>query len=130
MKKARLMFGCLGNGLTVCDRSREEGGDYKHVAHIDPCGAVRLYDRSIQPDDLAQINAHASAMAGEFKEWFLRQRRDYVLDMLNNRLNVGQFLLVFHDDKIAEKSMEDIYQTYIRYVCMNDQRRMPETVSA
>jgi hypothetical protein len=32
--KENLMFAHFGNGLSVCDRNREEHGDYMTVAHI------------------------------------------------------------------------------------------------
>ena len=63
MKKVDLMFCCLGNGVTVCDRSRLEHGDYKTVAHIDPCGAVKLYDGTLPPEALEKIDGHAAAQA-------------------------------------------------------------------
>lgn len=34
ISKEDLMFGHLGNGVTICDRLREEHGDYLKIAHI------------------------------------------------------------------------------------------------
>ena len=126
MKNVDLMFGFLGNGVTVCDRSRQEHGDYKTVAHIDPCGAVRLYDEKLPADAVKKINDHASTQARNFKHGFIHLGRAAVLDTLNDILNVGQFLIVFHEDGIAGKSVEEIYQAYIKYVCLNGNRTMPE----
>lgn len=120
-----LMFGCLGNGVTVCDRSREEHGDYKHIAHIDPCGAVMFYEQSTPPEIRQQVFNHATALAADFRDMFLRQRKHEALSALNNRLNIGQFLSVFCQDNIAEKSMEDIYAAYIKAVCAGGRRTMP-----
>ena len=125
MRKYDLMFGCLGNGITVCDRSREEHGDYKTIAHIDPCGAVQFYEGSMPPDVRTKILNHAGILASDFRDMFLRLRREQALDMLNDRLNVGQFLLVFQEGKIYEKSMEEIYQSYINSVCRGGRRVMP-----
>ena len=125
MKPIDLMFACLGNGVTVCDRSRQEYGDYKTVAHIDPCGAVKIYDDKLPADALSRINEHAAAQARNFKHGFVHLPKPAALEMLGDLLNIGQFLIVFHQDNIAEKGMEEIYQTYIEYVCKNMKRTMP-----
>ncbi len=43
MKNFDLFLGCLGNGITVCNKAVSEHGDYKRVAHISPAGNIRLY---------------------------------------------------------------------------------------
>jgi len=54
LKPFDLMFGCLGNGITVCDRNREEQGDYKKVAHIQtPECTITWYMKRL-PDDVRQ----------------------------------------------------------------------------
>lgn len=35
----------MGNGLSVCDKSKEVNGDYKNVAHISPTRTVQFYGR-------------------------------------------------------------------------------------
>ena len=47
--------GYLGNGLTVWDKSREEHGDYKTIAHIGETGEVTIYDKQIPSEILKQI---------------------------------------------------------------------------
>jgi hypothetical protein len=47
--------GYLGNGLTVWDRSREEHGDYKTIAHIGETGEVTIYDKQMPSEILKQI---------------------------------------------------------------------------
>lgn len=32
--RANLFVGCIGNGMTYCDRTQEEHGDYKKIAHL------------------------------------------------------------------------------------------------
>ena len=46
-KKFDLFMGCLGNGLTVCNKAVMENGDYKMVAHISPAGNIKFYVSSI-----------------------------------------------------------------------------------
>lgn len=45
MKKENfeLFLGCLGNGITVCNKSVEENGAYKTIAHIAECGKITWY---------------------------------------------------------------------------------------
>lgn len=129
MRNYDLMYGWLGNGVTVFDLSREEHGDYKTVAHIDPCGAVMFYE-TVPPEIRSRIFGHAAPIAEQFKTAFLRQRKEKALDALNNRLNIGQFLSVFCQDNIAEKSTEEIYAAYIKAVCAGGRRTMPEPVPA
>jgi len=61
MTRSDLFLGCLGNGITVCDKSREEYGDYKRIAHIRESGIIKWYiDSSTLPADvLGAIISHA-----------------------------------------------------------------------
>lgn len=45
--KYDLMYGHLGNGVTVSNRLVEEHGDYKTVAHISPERQVKFYDDAL-----------------------------------------------------------------------------------
>ena len=126
--KYDLMFGSLGNGTTVFNRAREEYGDYATLAHIDDCGAVIWYvnTKKLPPYVLEDVNKRAAAQARNFKHGFMHLPKSAALDMLRDMLNIGQFLIEFQDGKIHEKSMEEIYQAYIKYVCKNGRRMMPE----
>ena len=44
-------MGCLGNGITVCNKAVEENGDYKVIAHI------------------ARIEHDADAMNANWEKW-------------------------------------------------------------
>lgn len=122
-----LMFACLGNGITVCNRARKVGGDYPSIAHIDNCGAIRYYmDANKLPQYAREdINNQAATQARNFKHGFLHLPKYDALKMLDEILNVGQFRIVFQDRNIAETSMEEIYNTYIDYTCRNSKRTMP-----
>lgn len=37
-EKFELFMGCLGNGITVCNKAVMEHGDYKYIAHIRETG--------------------------------------------------------------------------------------------
>lgn len=69
-KKFELWFGCLGNGITVCNSAVMEHGDFKHIAHIQPYGKIKLYVKKdyIPTEDLK----HIYDMAEKEKEEFLK----------------------------------------------------------
>jgi hypothetical protein len=57
-----LGFGHLGNGITVFDRSREEHGDYKKVAHISAHynkHEIKYYDKKLSSSAKKQIKKAA-----------------------------------------------------------------------
>ncbi|WP_230201895.1 hypothetical protein [Bacteroides neonati] len=55
-----LMFGHLGNGVTVCDRLREENGDYLTVAHISYERGVTYY-KTVSEEGKQRIERFAQA---------------------------------------------------------------------
>ena len=65
MKKFELFMGCLGNGVTVCNKAVIENGDYKHIAHIAECGKITWYvnpSTYVPGDALLRIEHDADAM--------------------------------------------------------------------
>lgn len=60
-----LNYGCLGNGVTAWR------GDYRDVAHIDPCGAYKLYTR-VSRKELASIEDMARMEGSDFTEYWNR----------------------------------------------------------
>ena len=69
MAKFELFMGCLGNGLTVCNKAVMEHGDYKQIAHISPAGNLKWYIpiKSVPGDALLRIEHTADAMCHNFK---------------------------------------------------------------
>ena len=69
MANFELFMGCLGNGLTVCNKSVMEHGDYKQIAHISPAGNIKWYIpvSSVPGPDLLRIEHTADAMYHNFK---------------------------------------------------------------
>lgn len=57
--KEDLMFCSMGNGITVCDRNREEHCDYKTVAHIGYNRDVTCYDRKMSQEAVDCIERFA-----------------------------------------------------------------------
>lgn len=57
--KEDLMFGSLGNGITVADRNQEEHNDYKTVAHIAYNRDITYYDKKMTPEAMKSIEYYA-----------------------------------------------------------------------
>lgn len=69
MKNFELFMGCLGNGLTICNKAVMEHGDYKQIAHISPAGNIKWYVPCgyIPGPDLLRIEHTADSMYHNFK---------------------------------------------------------------
>ena len=93
-KKFELWFGCLGNGVTVCNSAVMEHGDFKHIAHIQPYGKVKLYVEKdyIPTEDLKRIYDMAEKEKVSFLELWnklpLIKRYEAMLD----HLSINEFL--------------------------------------
>ena len=60
--KFELFMGCLGNGITVCNKAVMEHGDYKQIAHISDNGKIKYYvsEGYIPADDMRRIEQTAA----------------------------------------------------------------------
>jgi len=69
MANFELFMGCLGNGLTVCNKAVMEHNDYKQIAHISPAGNIKWYVPVgyVPGPDLLRIEHTADAMYHNFK---------------------------------------------------------------
>ncbi len=75
MARARtfeLFMGCLGNGITVCNKAVMENGDYKQIAHISPRGKITWYVKpDYTPDDAkGSIESTAASEKMKYDAWF------------------------------------------------------------
>lgn len=88
MKKFELFMGCLGNGVTVCNKAVMENGDYKYIAHIAPCGKITWYANpcNIPGDALLRIEHEADTMHANFENWLnsmtLFKQYEKLIDMV------------------------------------------------
>lgn len=75
MKNFELFMGCLGNGLTICNKAVMEHGDYKQIAHISTAGNIKWYIpvSSVPDPDLLRIEHTADAMYHNFKSALERE---------------------------------------------------------
>lgn len=69
-RKFELWMGCLGNGVTVCNKAVEEHGDYKMVAHISSEGTIfwRVKEDYTPPEARAKIEAEAAHLRDEHEK--------------------------------------------------------------
>ena len=70
MKKFELFMGCLGNGITVCNKAVTEHGDYKKIAHISEHGHIKFYvsENYIPEDAMQKIKKTAEICKFDFLE--------------------------------------------------------------
>lgn len=71
-RKFELFMGCLGNGITVCNKAVMEHGDYKHVAHISPEGKITWYvsENYIPEAERMKIKETAEQSKIAYEKWF------------------------------------------------------------
>ena len=72
MGNFKLWFGCLGNGVTVCNSVVQNNGEFKHIAHISPEGKIKLYvsENYIPNDAMQKIEAMAISEKEKFLEYW------------------------------------------------------------
>ncbi len=73
-KPFELFGGCLGNGVTVCNKAVIERGDYKIIAHISNKGEIEWYIKNpetyVPEEDMEKIHGWAySARKTFLDEW-------------------------------------------------------------
>lgn len=65
-------MGCLGNGVTVCNKAALENSDYKTIAHIAECGKITWYvnpSSYVPGDALLKIEHCADAQREKWEKW-------------------------------------------------------------
>lgn len=84
-KRFELFMGCLGNGITVCNKAAMEGGDFKRVAHISPEGEVTWY---VAPgyapfEAVERIRREADLQRNKYEVWWqsLSPEKRYELEL-------------------------------------------------
>ena len=73
MRKFELFMGCLGNGITVCNKAVGENGHYKQIAHIAECGKIKWYVNPatyIPGPELLKIEHTANVQGEKWEKWF------------------------------------------------------------
>ena len=109
MKKFELFIGCLGNGLTVCNKAVEENGDYKTIAHIAECGKITWYvnpSTYVPGDALLRIEHDADAMHANFEKWLDSMPKTMQYEKLVDMVPLNIFLYVSNLGGGIERKIE------------------------
>ncbi len=129
---SNLMFGGLGNGLTVYDKSRKDGDDYLEIAHISTSGMIKYYT-DVNDEERTAICKRALLMQ---KEWLDTYEQDYGSTAdAQRRLKEAQkdaynYGYEYPDDVAINSSRLPVKtQRAIRY-CINSARRRASLKSA
>lgn len=113
--KFELFMGCLGNGITVCNKAVCENSDYKRVAHISNAGNVKLYVKEsyIPTEDMQKIKNAAEKQRMDFVKYFenMSELQQYGIILDNIPLNKLTELIKSKDElkEKVEKMKEYFY---------------------
>lgn len=99
MGKFELFMGCLGNGITVCNKAIDENGDYKKIAHIGENGKIKWYIRpeSVPGDSLLKIEHTASVQSEKWEQWFSSHSDIWQYGYLLDRVPHSDFMHIISD---------------------------------
>lgn len=107
MKKFELFLGCLGNGITVCNKAVQENGDYKKIAHIRETGKIKWYvdpGSYVPGDALLKIEHTANVQEEKWERWFSSMSEIKQYEFLLDRVLLSDFL------EITKRKDLDLWQ--------------------
>lgn len=97
-KPFELFLGCLGNGITVCNKAVMQSGDYKAIAHISDNGKISWYiadpESYVPAPELERIKRCAKNQKDKWEKWFssLSEINQYMF--LMERIKITDFLSI------------------------------------
>ncbi len=114
MKKFELFAGCLGNGITICNKAVMEYGDYKTVAHISNGGNIKLYVDAdyIPAEDMKKINRMAEAQRRAFQENFEKLPEMQQYERILNASSISKMVEFIKDKRIVPEKLPDMKKYY------------------
>lgn len=114
MKKFELFAGCLGNGITICNKAVMEYGDYKKVAHISNGGNIKLYvDADYIPDeDMKKIIFMADAQRKAFQEKFEMLPEIQQYEKILNASTISKTIEFIEDKRVLPEKLPDMKKYY------------------
>lgn len=120
--KEDLMFSHMGNGISVCDRNQEENRDYKTVAHINIMREVRLYDKGLSKEAIAEIEKFSKTHDGNISA--TQDQKVFSVRKKGNRL----YFVVFEDVFSFAKTSRQVELTAAQFETAKKQRDSGEVV--
>lgn len=114
MEKFKLFMGCLGNGITVCNKAVTENGDYKRIAHISNAGNIKLYvsENYIPADAMVTIKLSAESRKESFKENFESLPETEQYGKILDSLPIGKLLETFKLNGTISEKLPDLRKYY------------------
>lgn len=115
-KKFELFMGCLGNGITVCNKAVEEYGDYKTIAHISNNGEIKWYvsEDYTTEEDKKRIEHAAQVQREKFLTWWNKlsiiQKYEKLLDMIPHSVFME---LVKDKESTIDQKVKKLEEEYI-----------------
>lgn len=119
MADFELFLGCLGNGITICNKAVLENGDYKPIAHIRDNGNIKWYVdplSHVPAPELEKIKRTAENQKKSWNDWFHKMTPMGQYSFLLDHLPITDFLSVIHLEGTLEekiKKAKDIYDRII-----------------
>lgn len=95
MAKFELFMGCLGNGVTVCNKAVMEYGDYKKIAHIAECGKITWYvnpSSYVPGADLLKIEHCADVQRVKWENWLNSMTEPKQYEILLDKVPINAML--------------------------------------
>lgn len=106
LKKFELFMCCLGNGITVCNKTEYEHGDYKIIAHIADCGKITWYvdpTKYVPGDALLKIEHCATMQHVKWEKWLDSMTEEDQCYKLLDKVPVSVMLHAFTLETIKER---------------------------
>lgn len=114
-QKFELFRGCLGNGITICNKAVMEYGDYKKIGHIGNNGKLKLYVSTdyIPEDAMEIIQRDMQEQRQKYLKWWNSLSAIEKYSRLLDKLPIGEYLEVISHKEMSMKEkvamMEEKY---------------------
>lgn len=120
MASFELFLGCLGNGITVCNKAVMAAGDYKNIAHIRDNGKIKWYVNPhtyVPAQDLEKIEHIAAEQKTKWETWFASLSKINQYAFLMDHIPVTDFLSVSkHKDSSLEEKISLAREAFERII--------------
>lgn len=110
-------MGCLGNGITVCNKAVKEHGNYKVIAHIRDTGQIKWYVNCLSyvpVESLLKIEHSANVQYEQWKKWFDSMTEYKQYEYLLDNVSVAIMLEVFKMECSLAEKIDFLKQEYFK----------------
>ena len=114
--KFELFMGCLGNGITVCNKAVEEYGDYKIIAHIGNNGKIKWYvsEDYTPEEDKKRVEHVAQEQRKKYLLWWNSLSNEQKYEKLLNMISHSDFMELVRDkESTIEQKVAKLEGEYI-----------------